>query len=415
MIKDTIVKFEHETLKIGDHPSFKRKHWQALIKLNNENEGNYFTVKPNGVKFNQFVGVIKVANCTIEILPKVDSGNGDNNWQGLLTKMLQKCGNLKVQTSSNAKLKKSNLNLIELYFEDFLNEVETLIHCGLIKKYRINTGNILALKGRIHFSQNIKRNLVHKERFYTSHEVYDVDHKIHQILTVALNTIDLLSRNLSILDKCKRVQFAFPECKKINVTELTFKSIRIDRKVSPYSRALELARLIILEYSPNISSGKESMISILFDMNKLWEEYVLKVLKESSPAGMKVLGKRSKLFWKSNRLEPDIVLQKNNEIYIIDTKWKHPNKKASIEDLRQIYAYGKYWKSNKVMLLYPGKKPLEFAKFEDDNDNEIIGYRTFVSVVSKQNGVIKLNDRMAHQIFDVISHLTTITTTNVSN
>jgi len=170
-----------------------------------------------------------------------------------------------------------------------------------------------------------------------------------------------------------------------------------------------------LEYSPNISSGKESMISILFDMNKLWEEYVLKVLKESSPAGMKVLGKRSKLFWKSNRLEPDIVLQKNNEIYIIDTKWKHPNKKASIEDLRQIYAYGKYWKSNKVMLLYPGKKPLEFSKFEDDNDNEIIGYRTFVSVVSKQNGVIKLNDRMAHQIFDVISHLTTITTTNVSN
>ena len=106
MIKDTIVKFEHETLKIGDNPSFKKKHWQALIKLNNENDGNYFTIKPNGIKFNHFVGVIKVANCTIEILPKVDNGNGDNNWQGLLTKMLQKCGNLKVQTSSNAKLKK---------------------------------------------------------------------------------------------------------------------------------------------------------------------------------------------------------------------------------------------------------------------------------------------------------------------
>ena len=402
MIKDTIVKFEHETLKIGDHPSFKRKHWQALIKLNNENDGNYFTIKPNGIKFNHFVGVIKVANCTIEILPKVDNGNGDNNWQGLLTKMLQKCGNLKVQTSSNAKLKKSNLNLIELYFEDFLNEVDTLIHNGLIKKYRINTGNILALKGRMHFSQNIKRNLVHKERFYTSHEVYDVDHKIHQILAVALNTIDLLSRNLSILDKLKRIQFAFPDCKKINVTELTFKNIRIDRKVSPYIRALELARLIILEYSPNISSGKESMISILFDMNKLWEEYVLKILKEASPKGVEVLGKRSKLFWKSNRLEPDIILQKDDDIYIIDTKWKHPEKKASIEDLRQIYAYGRYWKSDRVMLLYPGEKSMEYADFKDGNDNKIIGCRSFVSVVSNQNGNIELNENMAEEIFDMI-------------
>lgn len=402
MIKDTIVKFEHETLKIGDHPSFKRKHWHALIKLNNENEGNYFTIKPNGVKFNQFVGVIKVANCTIEILPKVDNGTGDNNWQGLLTKMLQKCGNLKVQTSSNAKLKKSNLNLIELYFEDFLNEVDTLIHKGLVKKYRINTGNILALKGRMHFSQNIKRNLVHKERFYTSHEVYDVDHKIHQILSVALNTIDLLSRNLSILDKCKRVRFAFPNCKKINVTELTFKSIAVDRKASPYQRALELARLIILEYSPNISSGKENMISILFDMNKLWEEYILKILREASPKGIKVLGKRSKLFWKSNRLEPDIILQKDNDIYVIDTKWKHPEKKASIEDLRQVYAYGRYWKSNRVMLLYPGEKPKEYANFKDGNYEEIMGYRFFVSVVSKQNGVLKLNNKMAEEIYQII-------------
>ena len=402
MIKDTIIKFEHETLKIGDHPSFKRKHWHALIKLNNENEGNYFTIKPNGVKFNQFVGVIKVANCTIEILPKVDNGIGDNNWQGLLTKMLQKCGNLKVQTSSNAKLKKSNLNLIELYFEDFLNEVDTLIHKGLVKKYRINTGNILALKGRMHFSQNIKRNLVHKERFYTSHEVYDVDHKIHQILSVALNTIDLLSRNLSILDKCKRVRFAFPHCKKINVTELTFKSIAIDRKASPYLRALELARLIILEYSPNISSGKESMISILFDMNKLWEEYILKILREASPKGIKVLGKRSKLFWKSNRLEPDIILQKDNDIYVIDTKWKHPEKKASIEDLRQVYAYGRYWKSSKVMLLYPGEKLIEYAEFKDDNDEKIMGYRSFVSVVSKQKGVLKINNNMAKEIYQMI-------------
>jgi hypothetical protein len=46
----------------------------------------------------------------------------------------------------------------------------------------------------------------------------------------------------------------------------------------------------------------------------------------------------------------------NEETFIVDTKWKRPtNKSASIEDLRQMYAYGRYWDSDKLMLLYPGK------------------------------------------------------------
>ena len=403
---EPIIKFEHQTLKIGDYPNFKREHWNKLIKLNDENEGKYFSIIPNGVRFNQFVGVIKIDNCTIEILPKIDASDGESTWQELLTKMLQKCGRLKVQTFSESKLKKSNLNLIELYFEDFLNEVESLLNDGLIKKYRLFSGNVLALKGRLHFSQNIKMNLVHKERFYTSHEVYDVNHKIHQILSVALNIIDLLSRNSSILDKCKRVQYAFPECKKINVSETTLKSIKFDRKTSPYLRAIELARLIILRYSPNITSGSENMISILFDMNKLWEEYILKVLKDSSPAGVEVLGKKTKLFWKTNKLEPDIVLKKGEETYIIDTKWKKPEKAVEIQDLRQVYTYGKFWNSKKVMLLYPGNSQnYDSAEFEDDTKNKIRCYRYFGSVVSNNNGIAELNNKLGREIHERIDEL----------
>ena len=48
--------------------------------------------------------------------------------------------------------------------------------------------------------------------------------------------------------------------------------------------------------------------------------------------------------------------EENEETFIVDTKWKRPtNKSASIEDLRQMYAYGRYWDSDKLMLLYPGK------------------------------------------------------------
>ena len=30
------------------------------------------------------------------------------------------------------------------------------------------------------------------------------------------------------------------------------------------------------------------------------------------------------------------------------------NNSASIEDLRQMYTYGRFWKTNKLVLLYPG-------------------------------------------------------------
>ena len=41
---------------------------------------------------------------------------------------------------------------------------------------------------------------------------------------------------------------------------------------------------------------------------------------------------------------------------MIDTKWKRSaNHAASIEDLRQMYAYARFWNSNKVLLLYPGE------------------------------------------------------------
>ena len=45
-----------------------------------------------------------------------------------------------------------------------------------------------------------------------------------------------------------------------------------------------------------------------------------------------------------------------NRKYIIDTKWKRPGYSASIQDLRQVYAYARFWDAENVMLLYPGDR-----------------------------------------------------------
>lgn len=352
--------FEYGRLNI-DERGFKKEHWKSFVKLNDAHEGQYFDVLHNGLRFKQFVGVIQVDGLLVQIHPKADKDDLDKKWKGVLLEMLQACGRLKAQTAGNAQLSKQHLNLLEVYFEYFLREVEGLIHQGLVKKYRKETGNVKALKGKLDFAGNIRHNLVHKERFYTMHQVYDTNHKLHQVLALALNIVDQFTRGTRLGDKSKRIKLAFPEVDSIKANEQLLSFIKIDRKTAPYERAFELARLIILNYSPDINHGNQKMIALLFDMNELWEEYMLVMLRKevalnSNLGHLKVSGQTTRNFWGGNYLKPDIEIvdTEKKKTYIIDTKWKRPGNSASVEDLRQVYAYARFWDAEEVMLLYPG-------------------------------------------------------------
>lgn len=366
--------FEHERLRIGDK-GFSRTHLDALLKLNEYHEGVYFEAIAKGVKFNQYVGVIQVDSLTIEINPKADKDDDDNKWKGVLLKMLQACGKLKAESMGAAHVRRQHLNLLEVYFELYLREVDGLLRKGLIKQYRKQTKNTKALKGKLEFAGNIRHNLVHKERFYTTHEIYDSNHLIHQVLYKALDIVDQFTRGTRLYDLSRRVMLNFPEVDKKNITAQKINSIKLNRKSVDYKFSLELARLIILNYSPDISSGKEKMLSLLFDMNQLWEEYILKQLQKTCQhLDIEVTGQESMSFWGSNSLRPDIVLRKGDETYIIDTKWKRPSSSsASVGDLRQMYTYCRFWDAKKALLLYPGEITDNGFKFYETDDYSSIG------------------------------------------
>ena len=351
----TIKVFEHQRLYVGEK-GFKHEHLKALLKLNDYHEGSYFEPIANGIRFNQYVGVIQVNGLTIEINPKADKGDPDYKWKGVLLQMLKACGKIKPSSAGSANVKQQNLNLLEVYFDLYLTEVDSLIRKGLIKKYRKQTSNIKALKGKLEFAGHLQKNIIHKERFYTNHQVYDADHKLHQILFKAISIVEKFTYGSKLQDTCKRVLLNFPKVTKQNITKADIEGIKLNRKTESYSHALELARLIILNYSPDLSSGKEKMLSLLFDMNDLWETYILKQLqKRCEGTNYLVSGQESKSFWGHNTLRPDIVLRNGTETYIIDTKWKRPLKSsASVNDLRQMYTYCRFWNAEKALLLYPG-------------------------------------------------------------
>ena len=396
-----ITLYEHDRLTTA-HEYLDQARLESLLKFNEYHGGKYFEGIARGIKLKQFVGIIQVDDLTIEILPKIDRNKDDVLWRGVLLQMLQATNRLKVQTAGAAHVTRQNLNLLEIYFELFLNEVEYLIRTGLVKKYSKYTANVKALKGKLDFAGNIRHNLVHKERFYTKHQVYNTNHEIHQILNEALKVVGQFTNGTRLSDLYRRVSISFPAVDSKNITEKNLTNTTLDRKSQGYVKALEIARLILLNYSPDIKSGQEKMLSLLFDMNVLWEEYILSMLKKSTKnSEVKVNGQTSKKFWGQSRtIRPDILIEKGDEVIIIDTKWKKPqNRKPSIEDLRQMYAYSRFWKTDKVVLLYPGDvEDVPYTSYQNEHDE--IDHQCKISFVSVLDGNNKLNPNIGIDILN---------------
>jgi 5-methylcytosine-specific restriction enzyme subunit McrC len=104
------------------------------------------------------------------------------------------------------------------------------------------------------------------------------------------------------------------------------------------------------------------MLTLLFDMNMLWEEYIFRILQKNKAENITVSFQNKKDFWKSdNRIKtirPDIVIKETvNQItttYVIDTKWKiRANNNPDDNDLKQMFAYNLLWEAEKSLLLFP--------------------------------------------------------------
>ena len=359
--------FEHQSIKLHqviEGVTFDSDSLNALQSYYGEKGVPYYSLTNNGVKFNEFVGVIQVGNTVIEVLPKADKSTDDKNyWQALLVKILSAVGLFDIQSTSDSSLKLKANSILDLYFALFIIEVEYLLHSGLAKQYRKKEGNVTALKGSIQFAKHIQQNLTHQERFYVRHTTYDVEHKLHFILYKTLRLLKQINTNTELHSRIGVLLLHFPEMPEIKVSEATFDTLVFNRKTQPYKKAIGIAKLLLLQYHPDVITGRHNVLALMFDMNKLWEKFVYVSLRKhhiNCPV-IEIISKQTdKQFWKPDNgqmssMRPDIVINQNaDNCVVLDTKWKNLNGNIpSPDDLRQMYVYHQYFSAKRVALIYP--------------------------------------------------------------
>lgn len=378
--------FEHEKLRVkhsyinmnGEEVLFEKEHLKALQEFNSRHEASFFKIVGNTVKFSKYVGVIQIEDLIIEILPKIDKTSEDKKlWRDVLIYILKITEDINIKQTETASVRAQKVHLLDIFFEAYVKEIKALIRKGLIKRYISSEANQKVLKGQLKFEKHCTKNLIHKTRFYTTQKQYTLVHTLHFVLVRALQIVSDKNKGSELYKNCQKLLLHFPEFSNRTITKKELESIKITRKNAHYEKAIQLAKVIILNLGPDIADGKQEMIALLFNMNALWEKFVLNALKRETYKYTDLIVKKdAKPIWQTNRLESDIVIFKGEETYILDTKWKilKNTKTPGAEDIRQIYTYCKFWNSKKGVLLYPSHQapPLLFHNYENKYDKPTI-------------------------------------------
>lgn len=375
-----ITLFEHESLRTDrGNQRISDVQLKSLQTHYGEKGVPYYSLIHNGVKFNQFVGVIHVGQLVIEVLPKADARFTDidekKEWRDILINMLFAAGEFDILSPSSSSLKVKPNSILDLYFELFINEIESILQRGLVKKYSRQEGNLTSLKGSLIFSKHIQKNLIRRERFYVRHTTYDIEHQLHAILHKTIRLLDKINTNIGLKSRIGALLLHFPEMPDLSITEALFEKLVYSRRTAPYRKAIEISRLLLLKYHPDLSNGKNDVLALMFDMNRLWETFVYKSIQRYKRENTSVTSQTSKFFWKPEagyrlKMRPDIVINQNHlNCVVLDVKWKNLNgQRPSAIDLRQMYVYSDYYKANKVALIYPGEQTsLTNGNFLDPN------------------------------------------------
>jgi 5-methylcytosine-specific restriction enzyme subunit McrC len=256
----------------------------------------------------------------------------------------------------------------------YIKEVQTLVKHGIKSSYITVEDNLTFFKGKLNVSQNIKTNLAHKERFYMSYDEYSVNRPENRLLKSTLLKLMRKSSNNQNIKEIRRLLTIFEFVDESTNYERDFASIVKERNMKDYETLLIWSKIFLYNKSLTTFSGKTLGTALLFPMEKVFEQYVAKWVRNIFGENGWTVTTQDRTYHlfdkpKCFQLKPDIVVTKADQTIIMDTKWKQlsydpqHNYGISQADMYQMYVYSMKYRSNKpdgkpapVWLLYPKSK-----------------------------------------------------------
>lgn len=329
--------------------------------------------KGRAIQLKNYVGMIELpkTKTRIEILPKIYSPTGTLSDKDLKETLLNMLSSLKDFPAVNLGLANVNLShmaLYEIFIRIFLGRVIELAKRGLRSDYLEIEENSSRYRGRLVVGEHIKHNAAHGERFYVRHDEYSLSRPENRIIKSAIAKLMKATEDQENAFLARRAMIYFDEVVESLDFEADYRRISFDISNQKYLGVIQWAMVFLRNRSFSIFGGGSEGQSLLFPMDRLFEQYVAsqigRLIKiHNLRYGTKyrfVSQEAAKYLFdvpKSFKIRPDIHIDGQDNI-LLDTKWKildaaKRQNNISQGDMYQMYAYSKRYGAPLVYLLYP--------------------------------------------------------------
>ena len=352
-------------------------------------------VGQNTLKLDSYVGFLQSpCGTSIEILPKHFRQQPDlselEQSRKILLRMIAVSLDLPCIEAGIADIHLLRHPIPEWLFARFLHELDQLYKRGIRHSYQEVEEESRFLKARLNTGRQLRQPPGRDHLFQIRHELFTADRPENRLLRLALELARHQvkeSANWRLANEFSHLLNDIPISKD---TASDFKVWGNNRLMASYQAIRPWCELIIQKMNPTSQKGTREGISLLFEMEKLFESYVAQCFRDNLALSWTLKAQASSQYLCRHQpcgshkkgmfqLKPDLICKRDMEIRVFDTKWKIidssiAGKKYLISqaDFYQMYAYGRKYMngSGDMFLVYPRtdlfQYPLPVFDLDDD-------------------------------------------------
>ena len=324
----------------------------------------------HALRWDSYVGVVETPCGTrLEILPKHhEQDDCLLKSRQLLRKLIQQALQLKPREASVASLELFDAPLSEWVMGQFLTELDLLVKRGVRFDYQRIEEEQRFLRGQLNVVAQMRQPPGRQHHFQIRHDVFLPDRAENRLLKLALELVAKSTQdaaNWRLANELRAMLAEVPASRQVNQD---LRAWSRDRLMAHYQAIKPWCELILNQQMPIAVSGEWRGMSLLFPMEKLFEQYVEGWLRRRLVTGVRLTAQAARHSLCQHdgsaifRLEPDLLLQQGQQAWVLDTKWKRldsadrQNKYGlSQPDFYQLFAYGQTYLPGlgEMALIYP--------------------------------------------------------------
>lgn len=365
---EVITLFEDRSTTVTDLAS----HRQNLYSLRDIIGPNNFSLQADGsFRVTRYVGFFQKGKTRVQVLPKVYENSErvalDSERDSALEfvfRLLSWSGFLKRKVLRPQQIGASSGDILEIFIQLFVDEFIALFSRKILNAYQQRTESQSFIRGKILIADTIRVHPVFRHKHIVRFDEFTIDNPLNRLFKALLLELGRKTNNPHSKQKIALGLTYLDDVSDVRLSTGLFDSVKFNRLNRDYEPLFNLAKLFFHNRQPGLGQGSESTLSLLIPLNRLFEDFIARILEGLSDAEYTFHHQKNRLNLFSHdseggiQLRPDYSVTRGlNLVAIMDAKYKSPYSGSTVDlkesDVYQLCAYALRYKVRKLYLIFP--------------------------------------------------------------